>query len=107
MDKLPVIFRAERSGQFKGQVTAVFPTQPGTNSPATFTVYAHIGQHGSGSLDWYRTTRPASDAESAPLLAELRGIYGRSLGGEAPVELVPCKRITAKHTAALLAELRR
>ena len=54
---VPVIFRAERN---KGaEVTAVFPTFPGTNDPARFAVYAHVGQHGAGTYGWYRRTRPA------------------------------------------------
>lgn len=67
----PVLFRAERAGIYKGQITAVFPTLPGTNNPATFTVYAHIGQHGTGTRGWYADTRPATPEEYAPLLAEL------------------------------------
>lgn len=74
MDKLPVIFRAERSGPFKGEVTAVFPTLPGT-SALDFTVYAHVGQHSTGTRGWYASTRPATEAESFDLLRELRGIY--------------------------------
>lgn len=78
MEKLPVIFRAERSGHFKGDVTAVFPTLEG--NPGEMTCYAHIGQHGSCSLGWYYRTRPAKPHEYAALLAELRGIYERKLG---------------------------
>jgi len=74
MQKLPIIFRAERSGDFKGDVTAVFPTEPGTNQ-FDFTVYAHVGQHGAGCSEWYRGTRAAKPAEYAPLLRELTGIY--------------------------------
>ena len=75
LDELPIIFRAERAGDFAGEITAVFPTLPGTNDPATFTIYAHVGQHGSGGRDWYAGTRPATESEAAPLLAELRSIY--------------------------------
>ena len=71
---LPVIFRAEKSGDFKNQVTAVFPTLPGSGAH-DFTVYAHVGQHGTGSHGWYAQTRAAKPAEYAPLLAELRRIY--------------------------------
>lgn len=67
----PVLFRAERAGVYKDQITAVFPTLPGTNNPATFTVYAHVGQHGTGMRGWYADTRPATPEEYAPLLAEL------------------------------------
>jgi len=71
---LPVIFRAEKSGDFKNHVTAVFPTLPGSGAH-DFTVYAHVGQHGTGSHGWYAQTRAAKPAEYAPLLAELRRIY--------------------------------
>jgi hypothetical protein len=65
----PVIFRTERSGYFKGDVTACFPTIPG--NPGMATCYAHVGQHGSYSWGWYRTTRLATPDEYADLLAEL------------------------------------
>lgn len=70
-EPVPVIFRAERSGDFRGEVTACFPTLPGTYDSGTFQIYAHIGQHGTGSLSWYRGTRAATEAESASLRAEL------------------------------------
>lgn len=100
---LPVIFRAERSGDFKGHVTAVFPTEPGTPDPWTFTIYAHVGQHGTGSKEWYWATRAATPAESADLLRELRGIYE---AGEQPTRLVVCKRFTRHHDAARKAAIR-
>lgn len=71
-EPVPVIFRAEKSGDFKGEVTAVFPTLPGTNDANTFTTYAHVGQHGTGSRGWYKTTRPATAEELEPLRRELR-----------------------------------
>ena len=71
-DLMPIIFRAERSGDFKGDVTAVFPT---ITERAGFLTYAHIGQHSAGSLGWYRQTRAAKPAEYADLLRELRRIY--------------------------------
>lgn len=72
---LPVIFRAEKRGDHKGEITAVFPTLPGTNDPGTFTTYAHIGQHSAGTLAWYRETRPATTDERAALLKELQRVY--------------------------------
>ena len=66
----PVLFRAEQSGQFKGDVTAVFPTLPG--SPGCMTCYAHVGQHSSCAMAWYNTTRPAKAVEYASLLTELQ-----------------------------------
>jgi hypothetical protein len=88
MDTIRVIFRAERSGPFKGDVTAVFPDNP-WNHHGGMACYAHIGQHSGCSLGWYRTTRPATPEEYAPLLAELRSIYET---GDKPVRLVIAKR---------------
>lgn len=87
VERHPVIFRAVRSGKFKGDVTAVFPTIEG--SPGEMSCYGHIGQHGSCTLGWYRQTRPALPAEYADLLRELRGIYEES---DDPVRLVVRKR---------------
>lgn len=72
-ERVPVIFRAERSGDFRGAVTAVFPTVPGTDDSDVM-VYAHIGQHGSGTRGWYSGTRAATDAEAEPLRRELESI---------------------------------
>jgi hypothetical protein len=76
---IPVIFRAEKSGDFKDSVTAVFPTFPGTGAK-DFTVYAHVGQHSIGSFGWYNRTRPAKPSEYASLFSGLRGIYEREPG---------------------------
>jgi len=67
-----VIFRTEKKGQFKGEVTAVFPGM--YEGPGRCTCYIHVGQHGTCCRDWYRETRPATKAEYAPLLRELRSI---------------------------------
>lgn len=90
LETLPVLFRAEKSGQFKGHVTAVFPTLPGTGA-YDFTTYAHVGQHGTGTMGWYYTTRPAKPEEYAALLRELQGIYEM---GEGAVKLRVVPRIT-------------
>lgn len=103
---LPVIFRAERSGQFKGTVTAVFPTLPGTSNYYTATCYAHVGQHGVCSREWYNGTRAATPAEYADLLAELRRIYERDDDPDA-VRLVITQRWTRHHDVARRAELDR
>jgi hypothetical protein len=72
--ELPVIFRAERSGDFKDQVTAVLPTIPYNDT--TLTTYAHVGQHGGGSYAWYsQHTRPATPKEYDSLLKELTFVY--------------------------------
>lgn len=99
-ESVPVIFRADKSGEFKGQVSAVFPTLPGTNDPYTCAFFAHIGQHGSCDFDWYATTRPATPAEYADLQRELEAApYGYVLDVR--------KRWTRAMDDARRAELRR
>ena len=74
-EKTIVIFRAERSGRFKGDVTAVFPYEPG-DSADNMSCYAHIGQHSFASLAWYHErTRPALPGEYESLKRELES-YG-------------------------------
>lgn len=92
METLPVIFRADRSGEFKGQVTAVFPTFEWDNK-GNMTCYAHVGQHGGCSLDWYRSTRRALPSEYDALLRELRGLYEVQPD---PVRLVVYQRMCGK-----------
>lgn len=89
-ETLPVLFRTEKVGQFKGHVTAVLPTLPGTGAH-DFTVYAHVGQHSTGTMGWYYTTRPARPEEYASLLRELQSIYEH---GEGAVKLRVVPRIT-------------
>lgn len=93
MERLPVIFRAERSD---GTVTAVFPTMPGTYNPSTFTVYVHVGQHTTGTYPWYYKTRAAKPSEYAALLRELQGIYSSPNDPDA-VELVIVRRFIARY----------
>jgi hypothetical protein len=100
---LPVIFRAERSGQ----VTAVLPTMAADYAGREFVTYAHIGQHGGATLPWYRETRAARPDEYADLLQELRGIYERSHAPGDPVfRLDVRRRFTAAHRAAWQADAR-
>lgn len=73
MSTVPVVFRKDRSGEFKGQVTAIFPT---LEDGFFLTCYAHIGQHGSCSRTWIRhCTVPAQPDDYADLLAELTTVY--------------------------------
>lgn len=106
-DRLPVLFRADRlDGEL--WITAVFPTMAGTHDPNTFTIYQHVGQHGSGTRAWYNRTRAATPAEYAPLLKELRGIYEVSHGdGDPAITLDVVRRMTRKHDAARRAQLER
>ena len=75
MEKLPVIFRVDKFGDFEGEVTAVFPTVPGTNDSRTFNTYDRIGQHSAGCRGWYNGTRAATSEEYGDLLSELSLIY--------------------------------
>ena len=90
-DIIPVIFRAERSGKFKGDVTAVFPTLPADHDGPVMTCYARIGQHSGCSKEWYNTTRPAKPAEYASLQKELEQIG---------YQLKVYSRITREHRKA-------
>ena len=76
----PVLFRKSRDGEVTpvlfrksrdGEVTAVFPCEVASTDDASMGCFSHIGQHGACSLDWYRTTRPASLSEYADLKTEL------------------------------------
>lgn len=67
-----VVFRAWRSD---GNVIALFPELPHDLSGRFCTSYAHVGQHGAASYTHcIAITRPATPAEYAPLLKELRAI---------------------------------
>ena len=71
--KTPVIFRLERAGETWTPV-AFFPTLPGTNDPWTCEIYAHLGQHGSASRDYYSKTCPITLEDAEPLKKELESI---------------------------------
>ena len=94
-EKLDVLFRFSR-----GEVTAVFPSECGTDE-YDFTCYAHIGQHGSCSRQWYNTTRKAKPAQYEALFTELRGIYAPEY------DLVVKSRMTGRHAEARKAQMRR
>lgn len=68
-DMTPVIFRAEKYGPFKNELTAVFPKLDA--NPGMMVCYAHIGQHSECCFNWYRKTRPATPEEYNTLLKEL------------------------------------
>lgn len=78
-DAVPVLFRADRTQRGGAgdriEITAVFPTLPGTDDPDTMTCYAHIGQHSTCSVGWYREkTRPAKPEEYESLARELQSL---------------------------------
>lgn len=98
MERLPVIFRAERSAPFKGEVTAVFPTVSSDYFGREMTCYD--GCHSGCSMGWYRGTRPAKPHEYADLLRTLKGIYEVDCGDGA-WELEVRQRISPAMRGAL------
>jgi hypothetical protein len=100
-ETLPILFRAQKE---EGQlwITGVFPTESGTYDPSTFTIYQHIGQHGSATRGWYNRTRRATPQEYAPLLRELRQIYEQT---STRVHLRIVQRMTRLHDNARRAQI--
>jgi hypothetical protein len=70
MEKMHVTFRV-----YRGELCAYLLDDPATYEPGFVGCYVHVGQHGSASTVWLQKGRPATPAEYADLLAELRGIY--------------------------------
>ena len=71
-DVVPVIFKIE-TGVIRS-VLAVFPTEPGTNSPYTCSCYRHVGQHGWCDERSASDLKPAKPSEYADLKRELERI---------------------------------
>lgn len=65
---IPVAFRIHQ-----GDVTAILPTLP--SNYRNCLCYAHVGQHGESSFEWYASTKAATPEQYAPLLSELRQKY--------------------------------
>lgn len=71
-----VLFRVERSGDFKGSIFAIFPYERYKNERFV-EGYAHIGQHFAGDYDFLmRSSREATEAEYKELKAELERFFG-------------------------------
>ena len=68
MEKIKVIFR-----KYDGNIIAFLPELPANYG--NIMCYQHIGQHGEASVQFYHDTEKASEAEYAPLYAELQEIY--------------------------------
>ncbi len=67
----PVLFRADRSKDFRCGVTAVFPCEPADYSGNSMSCYVIVGQHGGCDYGWYNRTHAATPAEYAEIKAEL------------------------------------
>ncbi len=73
----PVVFRRSRRKEPEGlaaEIVAVMPCEPADYEGRHMTCYAHLGQHGACSWEWYNATRAAKPAEYADLLKELESI---------------------------------
>jgi hypothetical protein len=105
--ELPVIFRAEKSGPFKGSITAVFPTMPADYEGRQLTCYSNEG-HSGGSWEWYQQrTRAARPEEYVELLAAARRLYEHSQGeGDEAYLLKVYRRMQPEHRNAFNAEVR-
>lgn len=69
-----VIFRVDKSKDFKGTVYALFPHEV-CDHKGHVTSYQHVGQHsGADYTHCIRTSRLATQAESNDLKIELRGL---------------------------------
>lgn len=94
--ELPVIFRAIQES-WGLEILALFPTLIERQSaPTLITCYAHVGQHGCAHIDATQEGRPATPAEYADLLAELRGIYETS---HAPGDPIVKLRVISRRPA--------
>lgn len=68
-----VKFVKSKSGDFKGEVTAIFPYEI-ANYEGSMMCYAHMGQHGSCCSEWLNSTTLATEEEYSALLSELISI---------------------------------
>lgn len=69
MEKVKVIFRKTKNNE----VIAFMPEE--SVNYGNILSYMHIGQHSEASLEFYWTTKKATEEEYKPLLEELKMIY--------------------------------
>lgn len=71
-----VIFKMARYSDCSGkEVLAFFPGA--SANPGNVMCYAHVGQHGEASYDFYlKNCRPCSEKEYRPLKKELENLFG-------------------------------
>lgn len=104
--KMPVIFKKHYDRDVREWfVTAFFPTEPSSYDGSTMTCYAHVGQHGGASLDFFWLGKKCKPEEYADLLKELRGIYGE--GDEQNYDLVVYQKMTPKMRDEFKSEVKR
>lgn len=102
---LPVIVRFEAEGRKNGpgwhlhDLVAIFPTEPGTNSPSSMACYSPGEGHASCEAGYIARTKVATKEQAEAMLSELRR------RGYGPMRVVA--RTSSAHRAARLAALRR
>ena len=70
----PVIFKKDKRNN---EVIAFFPETmfDGSVNRGNIMSYAHNGQHGEASIEYFQSCKPCPEEEYADLLTELEGIY--------------------------------
>lgn len=88
--------------KFQGEITALFPLEPGSNSPYDMTCYAHFGQHSAADMLFARGGKLASPAEYRGLARELRGLgYKLQIGKRIPSNSLQIRQRKLKKLAEL------
>lgn len=74
MEKVKVIFRKSKNPYTNEyEIIAFFPEIEANYG--NILSYMHIGQHSEASLEFYHSTKKATEEEYKPLLNELKAIY--------------------------------
>ena len=69
-----IIFRVDKSKDFKGTVFALFPHEC-SDHKGNVTSYQHLGQHGGADYGYcMATSRPAKESEYSDLKREMEGL---------------------------------
>jgi hypothetical protein len=99
-EKTPAVIRRFTGGN--ESIIALFPQEPADPHGQLCVCYQHVGQHGSADTEYVmENSAPATAAEAAPLLEELRDIgYELKLSDEIDHELAREIRAQAIRTAA-------
>lgn len=72
--KTDVVFRCDKSGDFKDQVFALFPHEVSTHN-GLVNCYQHVGQHSSANYSGcISVSRPATPKEYKDLKVEMEGL---------------------------------
>lgn len=74
MEELKVIFRKVKNPYTNEYEVIAFMPEINANYGKILS-YMHIGQHGEADLEFYRSTKKATETEYKSLLNELKSIY--------------------------------